>query len=194
MSGAEPAIRKTPPRGSWFSLLRNRFRRETTSATEVRQMQTDEQVPHGPKIVVGLDGSAQSQAALRWALDEARLRDGRVEVIHAWAYPYLGGWYEARPSFDADVLQAIKSDAKETIDVALAEVGVPEGVVVNSVAIEGSASAVLIAAANDADLLVVGSRGRGGFAELVLGSVSHQCAQHAPCPVVIVREYPLPER
>jgi nucleotide-binding universal stress UspA family protein len=53
-------------------------------------MQTDEQVSRGPKIVVGLDGSAQSQAALRWALDEA-LCDGRVEVIHTWSYPYLGG-------------------------------------------------------------------------------------------------------
>jgi nucleotide-binding universal stress UspA family protein len=92
------------------------------------------------------------------------------------------------------VLQAIASDARETINVALAEIGVPEGIVVNAVAVEGSASAVLIAAASDADLLVVGSRGRGGFAELLPGSVSHQCAQHAPCPVVIVREYPLPDR
>jgi nucleotide-binding universal stress UspA family protein len=155
-------------------------------------MQTDEDDAREPKIVVGLDGSAQSHAALRWALDEARLRGGEVDVIHAWTYPYLGGWYEARPgpALDAEVLHAIESDAREMIDVALAEVGRHEGVVVNRVAAEGSPSAVLIAAANDADLLVVGSRGRGGFAELLLGSVSHQCAQHAPCPVVIVREYP----
>jgi nucleotide-binding universal stress UspA family protein len=157
-------------------------------------MQTEEHVSTGAKIVVGLDGSAQSQAALRWALDEARLRNGRVVAIHAWSYPYLGEWYDARASFDTDVLHAIERDAKETVDSALAEVGVPENVVASSAAVEGSASAVLIAAAQDADLLVVGSRGRGGFAELVLGSVSHQCAQHASCPVVIVREYPVRER
>ncbi len=158
-------------------------------------MQTDEH--DAGKIVVGLDGSTESRAALRWALDEARLRRTRVEVIHAWTYPYLGGWYEAGavPALDADVVHAIENDAREMIDVALAEVGTPEDVVVNRVAVEGSPSAVLIAAGAGADLLVVGSRGRGGFAELLLGSVSHQCAQHASCPVVIVREYPsAPER
>src|SRR6266496_2414188 len=138
-------------------------------------MQTEEETPRGPKIVVGVDGSTQSHAALRWALDEARLRGARVEVIHAWTYPYLGEWYEPRAglSLDADVVHAIENDAREMIDTALTEFSPPQDVVVNRVAAEGSPSTVLIAAAKDADLLVVGSRGRGGFAELLLGSVSH---------------------
>ena len=144
------------------------------------------------RIVVGVDGSPQSHAALRWAIGEARLRRARLELVHAWTYPHLGGWYEPASgrTLDADLVRAIEAEAREALDVALADVGGAEDVVVDRAAVEGSPSAVLIAAAKDADLLVVGSRGRGGFAELVLGSVSHQCAQHASCPIVIVREPP----
>ena len=138
------------------------------------------------RIVVGVDGSEESKAALRWALDEGRLRSARVRAIYAWAFPHVDTWttgYVATAQFNIDALQ---HDAEEFLDSVIAEAKT-EGVGVGRAALEGSAAQVLVEAAAEADLLVVGSRGRGGFAGLLLGSVSQQCAHHAPCPVVIVR-------
>lgn len=140
------------------------------------------------RIVVGVDGSETSRHALRWAAEEARSHGSQLHVIHAWEVPTLAvgtgvspGRRTARP--DAQHEEASKLVA----DVVRDELGDnPPGDVRTSIG-RGSAAGVLLDAARDADLLVVGSRGLGGFSGLLLGSVSSKMAAHAPCPVVIVR-------
>ncbi len=138
-------------------------------------------------IVVGVDGSDESKDALRWALDEARLRGCSLRAVHAWLYPMVYGPGMAPPAFALPV-EALRDEAKRVLEAAVEEV-VPDeaGVELHQIVAEGPEASVLIDAAQDADLLVVGSRGRGGFTGLLLGSVSQQCASHARCPVVIVR-------
>jgi nucleotide-binding universal stress UspA family protein len=140
-------------------------------------------------IVVGVDGSEESNAAIRWAVEEARLRGTEVRAVHAWLYPAV---FPPAPTVApyAGVVpfDVLRDDAQEQLDTALAEAVPPDaGVQVQPVLAEGQPAEVLLEACADAELLVVGSRGRGGFAGLLLGSVSNQCAQHATCPVVIVR-------
>lgn len=150
-------------------------------------------------IVVGVDGSAGSDAALRWALEEAGLRGSRVRVVHAYQSPELsyveagfgaGGVMGAR-AFDENaeaVHRAVETEAGELIENTLRRVrpDAGESLEIEAAAIAGSAAQTLIESARGAELLVVGSRGRGGFSGLLLGSVSQQCAQHPPCPVVIL--------
>jgi len=135
-------------------------------------------------IVAGVDGSEESKRALRWALAEARLRGARLRAVYAWTYPFTAGPGYMQP-LDPDLQGSLQKEAEHMLDEALAEVGT-EGVEVERAAVEGPPAAMLVEAAEGADLLVVGSRGRGGFSGLLLGSVSQQCAHHAPCPVVIV--------
>jgi nucleotide-binding universal stress UspA family protein len=132
-------------------------------------------------IVVGVDGSENSRQALRWALDEARLRQAQVRVVHAWwMYPMLADGMDD-PHSISDASGAVQKFVTETL-------GEQDDVEVETVAGQGQqASAALVGGAKDAELLVVGSRGAGGFSSLLLGSVNQQCAQHAPCPVAIVR-------
>ena len=137
-------------------------------------------------IVVGVDGSEVSKRALRWAVEEARLRHARVRVVHAWwLYPMLP---PSRNPSGNDPLR-VSDDATGAVQAFVtATVGWQQVVEIETVAVQGQqASAALVDAAGDADLLVVGSRGAGGFSGLLLGSVSRQSAQRAPCPVVIVR-------
>lgn len=140
-------------------------------------------------IVVGVDQSAGADAALRFALEEARLRQATLRVVHAWQFGYLGatgleGWL---PAVGGE-LEDFRRSAEAALDQTLKGVGVDtEGLTIERRAEQGQAATVLIEESESADLLVVGSRGHGGFAQLVLGSVSQQCAQHASCPVVIVR-------
>jgi nucleotide-binding universal stress UspA family protein len=139
-------------------------------------------------IVVGVDQSEGAKAALRFALEEARLRQAKLRVVHAWQFGYIGA-----PGFEGS-LPAVGGDLAEFHEAAEAALDETlRGVVADGVAIErrvdqGAAAPVLIEESRDADVLVVGSRGHGGFAQLLLGSVSQQCAQHAFCPVVIVRD------
>jgi nucleotide-binding universal stress UspA family protein len=136
-------------------------------------------------VVVGIDGSASATAALRWSAAEARLRGSRLLVVHAWTPVYtdvlLGGGFSPSRANGSEMHKA----AEDLLVRATAGLDA-EGVEIEYRAVEGSAPEVLIAAAAEGDLLVVGSRGRGGFAGLLLGSVSQQCAHHASCPVVIV--------
>ena len=137
-------------------------------------------------IVVGVDGSASSQQALAWALDEARHRDAPVRVVHAWDFPYTQG--EIAHQAGQAIRAPLQHDAHHIIDMALRNVGgLGDNVDVRRVVTRGAPVAVLVQAARNAQLLVVGTRGRGAFAGLLLGSVSQECAQRAPCPVVIVR-------
>jgi nucleotide-binding universal stress UspA family protein len=136
-------------------------------------------------IVVGIDGSAGSQAALRFAADEASLRQTQLRVVSAWHVPtgvYMPPTYM---DLDLDAFRQNTSDvaARQVVDVLGAERATTVGVVTH----DGSAAEVLIAESRQAELLVVGSRGHGGFAGLLLGSVSQHCAAHAHCPVVVVR-------
>lgn len=137
------------------------------------------------RIVVGVDGSENSIAALRWALAEAVLRQASVDVIHAWRRPYAGDvpvLITAAPALDE-----MKRGANRVLDDSVQRAGpVPRGVVVERIVVEDTGAGALLDASKGADLLVVGARGRGGFAGLLLGSVTSQIAHHARCPVVIV--------
>jgi nucleotide-binding universal stress UspA family protein len=120
-----------------------------------------------------------------WALDEAARRRARLDVVHAWNYPWVvsaSGAASAGVGREeyAAAARRVLADATEGLPIG------PDAVDSHRILGEGPAAEVLLRAAERADLLVVGSRGRGGFAGLLLGSVSQQCAQHAPCPVVIV--------
>lgn len=140
------------------------------------------------KIVVGVDGSAASSAALRWALDEARLRGAQVEALHAFAYPEVSTTSQAMHLIETD-FASFRAAGTEIVEKALSEAGMAaERVEVKRSVVEGPPAPALLEAAKEADLLVAGSRGHGGFAGLLLGSVSEQLAHHAPCPVVIVRQ------
>ena len=140
------------------------------------------------RIVVGVEGSGGASAALRWALNEARYRDAVVEVVTAYAPTYV----PASPDFNYVPLDPIDLESEVTkmqaavVDAVLEEMDAAE-VEVRRIILRGRPAETLIEAAEGADMLVVGSRGRGGFRGLLLGSVSQQIAQHGSCPVVIVR-------
>jgi nucleotide-binding universal stress UspA family protein len=142
------------------------------------------------RIVVGTDGSRSACAAVGWAAREAALRGTELHVIHAWtpglaAYP--SPWYT--PS---DVGVEASFDASQTIAARICEAAREQalraapGVEVRCESLEGSSTQVLLDQSADADMLVVGARGHGGFIGLVLGSVSDQCARHSQIPVVVV--------
>ena len=151
-------------------------------------------------IVVGVDGSDHSLSALRWALDEAASRGAKLEVVLAydrvpyWQFYAEGGvmsasYSQAIEEDVADAERASKEAAQATIDKMLEDIGDTGDVEITAVTIaDNNAAGALIERSADADMLVVGSRGRGGFAGLLLGSVSQQCASHARCPVVIIGE------
>jgi nucleotide-binding universal stress UspA family protein len=140
-------------------------------------------------IVVGIDHSAGAKAALQFALEEARLRQATLRVVHAWQFGYIGatGLEGALPAVGGE-LEDFRQGAEAALEETLRDVGADnDGVAIERRVDQGTAAAVLVEESRGADLLVVGSRGHGGFAQLLLGSVSQQCAQHAFCPVVIVR-------
>lgn len=140
-------------------------------------------------IVVGVDHSAGAKEALRFALGEARLRQATLRAVHAWQFGYIGvtGMEGALPAVGGE-LHEFRDAAAAALDASLRE-AIPEAgeVKVEPRVVEGAPAPVLVEESRGADLLVVGSRGHGGFAQLLLGSVSQQCAHHAECPVVIVR-------
>jgi nucleotide-binding universal stress UspA family protein len=138
------------------------------------------------RIVVGIDDSPAAADALRWALEEARRRGATLEVVHTWTFPIaseLPGGEVSR--LVTDLERAASEVLDEVLDGIVGDD--PEVNVVRRV-LEGPPARILIEAAVGADLLVVGSRGRGGFVGLLLGSVAQQCVHHAPCPVVVVRK------
>ena len=140
-----------------------------------------------PRIVAGVDGSPSSLAALQWAVRQAGLTGGRVQAVIAWQFPAAIGGYEWAPvavleSTDyEEIAQKVVTGAIAAVDTSGCDV--PISIKVR----KGNAAQVLIDAAADADLLVVGSRGHGGFAGALLGSVSQHCVHHAPCPVAVIR-------
>ncbi|HKO75380.1 MAG TPA: universal stress protein [Gaiellaceae bacterium] len=136
-------------------------------------------------IVVGVDGSEHGERALEWAVKEAGLRGARLRLVAAWHLPpavYSGPGYIPT----AGTRESFEEPAGEAAEVAAARAR-DAGVEADAVVREGQAAEVLVEEAANADMLVVGSRGHGGFTGLLLGSVSAQCAHHAVCPLVIVR-------
>jgi len=132
------------------------------------------------KVVVGVDGSDQSVGALQYAARLAESFDARLLVVGAWSIPSLGA--EA-PPLDPELIDSGMREAVEG-SVATAFGGAaPEGLEIKIV--NASAAQALLDASEDAELLVVGSRGHGGFAGLLLGSVSMTVAEHAKCPVLV---------
>jgi nucleotide-binding universal stress UspA family protein len=136
------------------------------------------------RLVVGVDGSACSRAALRWALCQARLVGAVVEAVTAWEYPV--SYWLVPAAADARFPEVhARQTLAESVDDVVADVGT--AVRVEQRVVHGHPARVLLDAARYAELLVVGSRGRGGFAGTTLGSVSDRCTHLAPCPVVVVR-------
>ncbi len=137
------------------------------------------------RIVVGVDGSEQSNWALRWAKQLAG-EDTVIDAVIAWDYPAnygfaTWGFDDWRPDLDA---QKALQDAVDQL------FGAHPPLHLNRVVTTGNAAAVLLEASKDADLLIVGSRGHGGFAGLLLGSVSARCAEHAHCAVLVAHRPP----
>ena len=136
-----------------------------------------------PSVVVGVAGSPSSQAALRWAVRYAGLIGGTVDAVVAWEMPGAYGWSALAVDADFDEAVARQRLSQELNDV----LGAGEAASARGLVVRGNTVEVLLMAAEGAEALVVGSRGRGGFARALLGSVSQHVAHHAKCPVVIAR-------
>jgi len=136
-----------------------------------------------PPIVVGVDGSDASKDALRWAVRQAQLVGAELHAIFAWRVPnaFYGGGVPA--TLEKNLAQDSKTELDEVITDVLGDH--PDHLV--PLVVEGHAAPTLVDASKQAQLLVVGSRGRGAFAGMLLGSISDYCVSHASCPVVVVR-------
>lgn len=144
--------------------------------------------PGRAPIVVGVDGSEGSRSALRWAAEEAAVRGNPLHVVHVARYP-VGFGPTLYPAVNLEIVAAqAEAFAAEVVKETLGSGGGRRPVVHGGV---GSAAEVLLQRASGAAMLVIGARGSGGIAGLLLGSVSHHCVHHAHCPVVVVPE---PER
>ncbi len=144
---------------------------------------TENRAARSHRIVVGVDGSEESLAALDWAAGMAEATSSTVEVIAAWEWPTRYGVALVLPSnydpvTDAEVMvsRAVKVVQEDHPAVAFAPV-----------VVEGHPAQVLVEASRGADLLAVGSRGHGAFTGMLIGSVSEHCAANAHCPVLIIR-------
>lgn len=138
-------------------------------------------------IVVGTDGSTGSWDALRWAVRETELRGAELLVVHGWQMPAVPEAYMV-PTLEYE--EAATTTLAEAVRAAREMAATPESLSIRSSVVNLRAAEALIDASEHAQLLVVGSRGHGAFAGLLLGSVSLHCASHAACPVVIVRPGP----
>jgi nucleotide-binding universal stress UspA family protein len=144
---------------------------------------SDATITHWPagRYVVGIDGSPESNDALRHAIRLASVTGARVEAAIAWEYPVIYGpeWTPTDWSPESNATSVLH-DAVESV------VGSTVPATLSLVVLQGNSARVLVDHSKDADLLIVGSRGHGGFAGLLLGSVSSACAEHAHCPVLVI--------
>ena len=133
------------------------------------------------RVIVGVDGSPESQQALRWAAHFAAAGGARLVAVAAWDYPSTYGWAVWPQDWDLarDTQKALDSTVDEVFDAH-------RPTEIQLTVRQGSAAAVLLEESEGAQMLVVGSRGHGGFAGLLLGSVSAKVAEHASCPVLVV--------
>jgi nucleotide-binding universal stress UspA family protein len=145
---------------------------------------------HGtpPQVVVGVDGSTQSVAALKWAAGYATATGGHVRAVMAWHYPSAVGPAPVGVA-PASVSDEVRHHVTETVSKAVADAEV-DSELVQVQAEYGHPAEVLVNESAAADLLVVGSHGHGKFTGMLVGSVSLHCVTHAACPVVVVRSRP----
>jgi len=141
-----------------------------------------------PGITVGVDGSEHSQRALEWAVREAGARQAPLTVlaVHQVAGSHWTGHPVTYPA-DRPAAEVVRRMADDAVRKAVRQVGEPVPASVTVRAVSGLPARELISASTDADLVVVGSRGGGGFAKLLLGSVSSQVVAHSACPVAVIR-------
>jgi nucleotide-binding universal stress UspA family protein len=144
-------------------------------------MTATETTEHQRRIVVGVDGSPASLGALEWAVRQASLTGAVVEAVTAWHFPAAVGGY---PIIDQTDWEA---NAQAIQDLAVKEALGDEATSLVRRIAQGHPVRVLLAAAAEAELLVVGSRGHGGFTGMLLGSVSEHVVAHSPCAVVVIR-------
>jgi nucleotide-binding universal stress UspA family protein len=132
-------------------------------------------------VVVGMDGSDESKHALRWAARQAQRTGANLRVIQAWVPPRILGYVpdDVEPDYEK-AKSLLMDDIQEVL-------GPEPPVPVTATVVKGHSAEVLVDASREADLLVVGSRGHGAFAGMLLGSTSHHCVHHATSPVVVVR-------
>ncbi|WP_030194259.1 universal stress protein [Streptomyces sp. NRRL S-87] len=142
-----------------------------------------------PVIVVGMDGSSHSKEALRWAVEQAKAVGGRVEAVLSWQWSRnpFDVTATALDEEDTELLTAEEAARRELAEAVGDAVGAEPGAPVSKRVVQGVPARVLVDASEKADLMVVGTRGYGGFKAAMLGSVSQQVVQHAKCSVVVVR-------
>ena len=140
-----------------------------------------------PGITVGVDGSEHSSKVLDWAIREAGQRGAALTVlaVHQVASNHWTGNPEQYPA-DQPATEAVRRAAEDAVQKALSQAGGPAPASVTVRAVSGLPAEELVKASSDSDLVVVGSRGGGGFARLRIGSVSSQVMHHAACPVVVI--------
>ena len=139
------------------------------------------------RIVVGVDGSEPSLAALRWAVRQAEVTGAALEAVSAWKWSATDWGWETLPPSDYDPAD----EARRQLDKAISAVLTPDDAIeVGRSVVEGYAAPVLEALSKTADLVVVGSHGHGEFVGLLLGSVSEHCVTHCHCPVAVIRGTP----
>ncbi len=144
-----------------------------------------------PRIVVGVDGSPSSRLALSWAVHQADLTGAIVDAVIAWQVPAELTGYGSAPVTIAEAT-GFEDTAKRVLEETISDVvgSDDQQVWLRTQIVQGTPAQVLLDASADADLLVLGRRGHGGFEDALLGSVSQHCVQHARCPAVIMRDNP----
>jgi nucleotide-binding universal stress UspA family protein len=153
----------------------------SSTSTDHDAVKTADSIPRLGRIVVGVDGSACSVDALRWAGHQAELTGATLDAVMSWEYP-------AQYGMEFGVIDVDwASNAETTLTLALHQAFGPNVEAINARIIRGRPAEVLMTAAAGADLLVVGSRGHGAMAGMLLGSVSDYLVAHAPCPVLVIR-------
>ncbi len=136
-----------------------------------------------PRIIVGVDGSASSIAALNWAAHQAELTGARLDAVTAWEWPSKYQWMRTPPDYDP------AGETQKSVDAIVDEVrSAYPSVPIQSTVVEGHPARVLVEQSQGAELLVVGSRGHGEFPGMLLGSVSQHCTTSAHCAVVVLRD------
>ncbi|MEO8283964.1 MAG: universal stress protein [Pseudarthrobacter sp.] len=144
---------------------------------------------HGGRLVVGVDGSEGSMAALRWAVSEAQLRGAAVHIVMAWRHPqsyWPATVWTMMMDSSGDTRQTMANAAETEVERLGKDAYQGQNADITWEAVEGHPAEVLVRVAEGAGALVVGSRGNGGFAEVLLGSVSQHVVAHARCPVVLI--------
>jgi nucleotide-binding universal stress UspA family protein len=139
--------------------------------------------PTSRRIVVGIDGSPSSIAALQWAANQAKLTGAALEVLMTWEWPTSYGWSIVPDGYDP------AQDCEKALHEAVAPIRESDpGLSITTTVLEGHPAPILVKASRGADLVVVGSRGHGEFAGMLLGSVSEHCVSNAHCPVLVLRD------